>query len=588
MSAAPIQRRRALLYDRVSTKVQSLVGYSSGADGFQLERCEAYATANDIQVIGTITDVDSGAKWEIAGIMEALERAKRHEYELLIVSDTSRFARSMAKKLVYEAELRQHGVHVVYTNLPGMLAAPTTAEERLIVNTMSGVFGAYDEYDREKRAWWTSNGRLKKAQQGKVVGAGPAPYGYRYVYEWVESRKREVPIGLELDPDTHAIVERIFQEIRTHSTYQLALALTSDGVAPPASYQPSEGRPRTGKWHASTIRRIVRDPVYIGRWAFADVPVSVPPLVSTATFEIANVSLDERKQRARRPRREVTADPYLLRGALTCGACGGSLQTRDGPAPSWRNGHLRRYWCGKSLPSVAKRHGWEPCPLGGLLAADERVGSGRQWKTDLLGIEDVAWQELTALYALPGVFEARLDDLQARTGETRDRHANRLAIMDAEIAAQLRLMERAEAEKLKLEPGDRRYAYHVKAGLEASRAADRLEAARAAYAAKVEDGLTADQERAARADAEMVRQQMRTAVTGGAVAIPVAERGAIFARLRLRGTVWPASAGEDGAVRLGAGRWVRVEWTIGVNSGSGFLKLSLLFTTTGPALALVG
>ena len=201
--AAPL---RALLYDRVSTVVQSRSGYSGGADGFQLDRCRAYAAARDWVVVGTLTDTDSGAKWEIAGIMQALDRAKRGEYDVLVVSDTSRFARSLGKKIVHEAELKRHGVTVFYTNLPD-LPTGNTPENRLTKNIMDGVYGALDEYDRDKRTWWTSQGRLKKAQRGLVVGTGPAPYGYRYVTEWVEERKRDVPIGLERDDETAAIVD---------------------------------------------------------------------------------------------------------------------------------------------------------------------------------------------------------------------------------------------------------------------------------------------------------------------------------------------------------------------------------------------
>ena len=75
---------RALLYDRVSTVVQARSGYSGGADGFQLDRCRDYAAARDWVVVGTLTDTDSGAKWEIDGVMQALERAKRGEYEVLV------------------------------------------------------------------------------------------------------------------------------------------------------------------------------------------------------------------------------------------------------------------------------------------------------------------------------------------------------------------------------------------------------------------------------------------------------------------------------------------------------------------------
>jgi DNA invertase Pin-like site-specific DNA recombinase len=147
--------RRALLYDRVSTLAQSRSGHSGGAEGFQLDRCRTHAAARSYICAGELTDVDSGAEWNIAGIMQALERANRGEYDILVVSDTSRFARNLAKKTVYEAELRRHGVTVEYLNLP----LDDGPEGRFI----STVFGALDELERERIAWRTQQGIHKKA-----------------------------------------------------------------------------------------------------------------------------------------------------------------------------------------------------------------------------------------------------------------------------------------------------------------------------------------------------------------------------------------------------------------------------------------
>src|SRR5215210_6469489 len=167
-----LQTLRALLYDRVSTANQAKSGYSSGQEGFQIDLCRAHAERKGYAVTGSRTDVDSGAKWDVDGLLDAIEMAKRGEYNILVVADSGRFARNLAKKLVYEGELRRHGVRVEYTNLP----VDDTAEGRLVAN----MFGAYDEYEREKITWRLTNGRLAKARQGHYVGnGGTAPYGYR-------------------------------------------------------------------------------------------------------------------------------------------------------------------------------------------------------------------------------------------------------------------------------------------------------------------------------------------------------------------------------------------------------------------------
>src|SRR5207253_4809974 len=142
--------------------------------GFQVDLCRAHAERKGYAVVATRTDVDSGAKWEVDGLLEAVNLAKQGELDVLVVADSGRFARNLAKKLVYEGEFRRHGVRVEYTNLP----VDDSAEGRLISN----MFGAYDEYEREKIAWRFSNGRINKAKQGRYIGnGGVAPFGYRFV-----------------------------------------------------------------------------------------------------------------------------------------------------------------------------------------------------------------------------------------------------------------------------------------------------------------------------------------------------------------------------------------------------------------------
>src|SRR5262249_49410975 len=158
---APAKPERALLYDRVSTAKQAAQGYSIGAEGFQIDLCTGYAERKGYVVVGTRTDVDSGAKWEVDGLLDAIELAKKGGYDVLVVADSGRFARNLAKKLVYEAELRRAGVRVEYTNLP----VDNSAEGRFISN----VFGAYDEYEREKLNWRLTNGRMNKAKRGRYV-----------------------------------------------------------------------------------------------------------------------------------------------------------------------------------------------------------------------------------------------------------------------------------------------------------------------------------------------------------------------------------------------------------------------------------
>ena len=215
---------RAILYDRVSTVIQS-TNYSGGKDGYQLEKCRAYCAARGWPIVGEISDVDSGADMEIDGLLEAVERAERREYDKLVVHETSRFARDLAKKVVYEADLKRHGVQVVYLNLP-----EGEGEE---VELMSDLMGALDSYDRKRIRKKLMDGIQKKARGGKVVGAGVAPYGYQYVTAWSDAKRKPVPIGLEPHPERADVAVRIFRAATTTTLGDLARVLTEDGIPTP-------------------------------------------------------------------------------------------------------------------------------------------------------------------------------------------------------------------------------------------------------------------------------------------------------------------------------------------------------------------
>lgn len=573
-------RQRHVHYDRVSTKIQALVGYSGGDDGFQLDACRAYSEGVGADVVATITDVDSGANWNIKGLADAVERAKRGEYDVLVVYHTSRFARDALKKAVYEAELRKYGVRVHYLNAP--IIDTSTPDGRMVNTIMSSLHGAIDELDRERRAVSTADGRRKKAREGKVVGAGVAPYGHAYVTVRVEERKRDVPVGLRPDPTSAPVVERLYREIGAASSIALAERLTSEGVPLPGTWTPSEARPRPTVWSPTTIRGIIRNTVHRGLWRYGDQDVVLPyTVVDDAVWHAAQRALSShgRRRQTRRPERVERASLWLLRGRLDCGHCGGAISTDDhqisGPSAAlWPERRMRRYQCARSVPTWARRAGKDVCVLPGLLAADERAAPS------LVGIEDAAWAFVSSLYSEPGVFEARLAELDARTGEARSDWERRLAGIDAELTDRRRVMAAAEREKLKLDEDDPRYAIHDEAGARAALDVTRLVGSRARYIAAGGPGLEPEVRRALEANAGAVRALLGGAVARGAGVASVETRRVAYELLRVRGTVYRDAEG----VRIGRDGRVRIAWDVFVDNGRGFLKLSALSTSSGVAI----
>jgi len=343
-----VTSKTAASYERVSTRLQGTEGFSLGAqekDAATFAREQGFDLRPELRFRDGEDRAASGADWDLEGLMGALDAAKRHEYEVLIVPDPDRFARNMVKALVLEEQLRKYGVRVVYIRMP----IEDTMEGRLQKNVMY----SFGEYEREKITFRTARGRREKAERGVVVGAGPPPYGYRYV----RGGERRRITGLTPDPDTAPIVERIYRDALTQPLKDITRRLIQDGVPGPRH-----------PWSTMTVHRIVTSPTYAGRLvyggrgrprarvAFSDeleqLSVSVPALVDRELWDAVQKALQTRHTRAR-AKPDVRADDFILRGLLSCGVCGGGLSA------SWNNGAggrqtTRYYQCIRNEPHKAR------------------------------------------------------------------------------------------------------------------------------------------------------------------------------------------------------------------------------------------
>lgn len=525
---------RAILYDRVSTVLQS-TNYSGGKDGFQLDKCRAFARAHDWPIVGEITDVDSGAEWEIDGVLEAVEKAKRREYEKLIVFETSRFARDVGKKAVYEADLKRHGVQVVYLNLP----EGDGPESEL----MSDMMGALDAYERKRIRKRVMHGIQQKAKSGKVVGAGVAPYGYQFVYARSDSKGKDVPVGLEPHAERAAILQRIVSAAATTSLADLARILTSEGIPTPTG--------KSARWTPATLSHLLGSRVALGEWRYGETTVAVPAILDQATWNEARLRLAERKV-ARRGRMPAADDEYLLRGMLRCGHCGGLISTWKASHwsddPSGPREKTTSYLCLRHKPGRAARAGVAVCPLPMLPATIAGVSADPMRR---MGIEDAArqWVEQQILHprALSRL-AARADELYGEAQRTRERN---IADLDAKISQHQRRLERAVEEQLDVERTAPKYALLVGAEQRETATIAELTASRATLMSLPEPGLSA-------ASLARLSAVIKAYVATIADDLPDRERlRELYRTLRLRGTV---TLDPGGPLRIGYHRYT-VAWT---------------------------
>jgi site-specific DNA recombinase len=202
------------------------------------------------------------------------------------------------------------------------------------------------------------------ATEGRFLGGRP-PYGYVLVDAGPHPNPSKAADGkrlhrLESDPDTAAVVQRIYAEFITgRGLGDIAEGLTADGIPCPAANDPARNRHRCGiAWAKSAVRVIVTNPRYTGRqvwnkqrkdevlidvddvalghmtkmrwnrsdkWIWSD-KLTHKRLVSDEDFEKAQAVLAGRGRGPATHRPHPTRRPYAYRGVLFCGYCDRRMQ----------------------------------------------------------------------------------------------------------------------------------------------------------------------------------------------------------------------------------------------------------------------
>ncbi len=214
-----------------------------------------------------------------------------------------------------------------------------------------------------------TRGRLDGAKEGRWMG-GAIPYGYRAEQEKVTKKGRTYwrTARLVLGPDLEVrVVRQLFIDYATTAIGLRGLAqrLTAAGVPSPRGHKLG--------WGSNTVKRILKNPTYLGRlvwgrltkgkffgvvnaelvpldgarrhrpndkWVSADQQRQThDPLVDIKTWEECQGKLARRKK-DRQPRLGC----YPLSGLVRCGHCGGNMVARAFRRPTGRT--YRRVLCG--------------------------------------------------------------------------------------------------------------------------------------------------------------------------------------------------------------------------------------------------
>lgn len=178
--------------------------------------------------------------------------------------------------------------------------------------------------ESEKTSLRIRTKHLQMIQEGLYRG-GLVPFGYRLEHLGRTNKKNQPVRDLVIDEAESAIVKEIYYKIISEGwgTNRIANWLNERGI------QTKRGKPGAF-WRATSIRAIVRNPIYIGKIRFGDeLSESFEHLriIDDFSFNLCEQILEERIPATSRDRTRSlrSTSPALLTGILFCGSCGGRM-----------------------------------------------------------------------------------------------------------------------------------------------------------------------------------------------------------------------------------------------------------------------
>ena len=292
----------------------------------------------DIAIHDTyIDDGWSGTNFDRPGFRRMMEDIYAERVNCVIVKDLSRFGRNASEVGYYiDNVFLRHRVRFVALN-----NAVDTAKNNMNAATQLISVGVTNVINESVAATTSVNvrGTLNvNRQQGKFIGSFPS---YGYLKDPQDHHR------LIVDEETAPIVRMIFADfIRGTSIAGIAKKLNAMGIPNPTTYKRSRdpryrhpaGEKQDGLWPDSSVRRILRNEMYIGnmvqgknttisykirqcrtvpREEWFRVEGTHEPIIDRATFEKAQ-SLFNRN--IRKP--SQSDDVLIFSGLVRCGHCG--------------------------------------------------------------------------------------------------------------------------------------------------------------------------------------------------------------------------------------------------------------------------
>lgn len=295
---------KAVIYCRVSSKKQEKDG--TGLES-QETTCREYARYRGYAVAACFQDGRSGKFANRPGMTEMLAYLSEHRKEkfVVIIDDISRLARDIRAHLKLRDAISRFGTR---------LESPTMQfSQNSDLGLEEGMKALFAQEQRVKNAEQTRARMRARVLNGYYVFARPVGYDWLKIKDRGSILIRDEPLASIVQEALEGYASGRFQlqaEVKRFLESQPEFPKTGDGIV-----------------LNQTVTNLLTRSVYAGLIEAPDWGVTVrkghhEPLISVETFRKIQ---DRLNGNARTPARKDLDADFPLRGAVTCGDCGGPL-----------------------------------------------------------------------------------------------------------------------------------------------------------------------------------------------------------------------------------------------------------------------
>ncbi len=281
---------RTALYMRMSTDKQE------NSIESQKSVLNAYAKRNKLKVTACYTD--EGISGRLANkrpaFMQMIEDSEKCMFDIVLVYDSSRFARNLEESIVYKSALKRNGVRLI------SITEPSLDDDTSLIS--DAMLGALNEMYSRKLSKSVKRGMVFNAQKG--LYQTPPPFGY--------TKKNGI---VSVVKDEEIVIKKMFEMfILCPSYHSIAVKLNEMGHTKRSS------KP----WRSVDIKRLLQNKAYIGQVFYAGEYYTGEhdKIVSDELFRNVQALISSKPKCVQRP---PISYSHWLSGILKCSHCNSTM-----------------------------------------------------------------------------------------------------------------------------------------------------------------------------------------------------------------------------------------------------------------------